>query len=127
MAVVISAAASELWMPSKVADCFGARRPIQAFVPRDSEMRRRLQQPGMEDCAGAEHDLVAGAVSLESLREGQSKGTPVRSAAAREFSSDETQVQCSMEFMMRSTDSPRQRDRARARLIWTLASAGELR
>jgi hypothetical protein len=56
-------------MPSKIVDYFGARRPILAFVPRESEMRHVLEQAGMSDFACDEFDVEAGAKALERLWE----------------------------------------------------------
>lgn len=65
--LLVVAGAHNLFMPSKIVDYFGARRPILAFVPRDSEMRRVLEQAGMTDYACDEADVAAGAASLERL------------------------------------------------------------
>ncbi len=65
--LLVVAAAHNLFMPSKIVDYFGARRPILAFVPRESEMRKVLEQAGMSDYACDEYDVEAGTAALERL------------------------------------------------------------
>jgi hypothetical protein len=65
--LLVVAPEHDLFMPSKIVDYFGARRPIMAFVPRQSEMRHVLEQAGMADFASDEHDVEAGAAALDRL------------------------------------------------------------
>lgn len=65
--LLVVAAAHNLFMPSKIVDYFGARRPILAFAPRDSEMRAVLEAAGMADHTCDPSDFEAGARSLEQL------------------------------------------------------------
>jgi glycosyltransferase involved in cell wall biosynthesis len=65
--LLVVAEAHNLFMPSKIVDYFGAHRPILAFVPRESEMRRVLDQAGMADFACEERDIAGGAKALERL------------------------------------------------------------
>ena len=67
--LLVVAAAHNLFMPSKIVDYFGARRPILAFVPRESEMRQVLEQAGMSAFACDEFDVESGAAALERLWE----------------------------------------------------------
>lgn len=65
--LLVVAAAHNLFMPSKIVDYFGAKRPILAFVPRESEMRRVLEAAGMASCACDERDVAGGAEALGRL------------------------------------------------------------
>jgi glycosyltransferase involved in cell wall biosynthesis len=65
--LLVVSSAHNLFMPSKVVDYFGARRPIMAFVPRDSEMRQVLEQAGMAEFACDESDVAGGVRVLEKL------------------------------------------------------------
>ncbi len=65
--LLVVAAAHNLFMPSKIVDYFGARRPILAFVPGNSEMRRVLDKAGMADYAADVHDVAGGALAIERL------------------------------------------------------------
>jgi glycosyltransferase involved in cell wall biosynthesis len=65
--LLVVSSAHNLFMPSKIVDYFGARRPILAFVPRDSEMRQVLEAAGMADFASDEFDVAAGVAALERL------------------------------------------------------------
>lgn len=65
--LLVVSAAHNLFMPSKIVDYFGARRPILAFVPRDSEMRQVLEQAGQAEFACDELDVAGGVVALEKL------------------------------------------------------------
>jgi hypothetical protein len=65
--LLVVAAAHNLFMPSKIVDYFGARRPILAFVPDHSEMRRVLDKAGMADYAADVNDVAGGALAIERL------------------------------------------------------------
>ncbi len=65
--LLVVSSTHNLFMPSKLADYFGARRPIMAFVPRDSEMRQVLEQAGMAGFACDEFDVAGGVAVLEKL------------------------------------------------------------
>jgi glycosyltransferase involved in cell wall biosynthesis len=65
--LLVVAEAHNLFMPSKIVDYFGARRPILAFVPRDSEMWSVLEDAGMADFACEERDVYGGIKALERL------------------------------------------------------------
>ncbi len=65
--LLVVAAAHNLFMPSKIVDYFGARRPILAFVPQTSEMRRVLEAAGMADYSCGERDAAAGAEAIGRL------------------------------------------------------------
>ena len=65
--LLVVSSAHNFFMPSKIVDYFGARRPILAFVPRQSEMRRVLETAGMAEFAADESDPGAGAAALEKL------------------------------------------------------------
>jgi len=67
--LLVVAAAHNLFMPSKIVDYFGAKRPIMAFVPKGSEMAGVLQQAGMAGFACEEFDVQAGAETLQRLWE----------------------------------------------------------
>lgn len=90
--LLVVAAAHNLFMPSKIVDYFGARRPILSFVPRASEMRRVLETAGMAEYACDPTDVEAGAAALDRLwrrfRAGQLTGDDSKG----EFWSSETQM-----------------------------------
>ena len=65
--LLVVAAAHNLFMPSKIVDYFGARRPILAFVPRKSEMRDVLVAAGMERFVCDENSVEDGVRALEAL------------------------------------------------------------
>jgi hypothetical protein len=56
-----------LFMPSKFVDYFGARRPVLAFVPRGSEMRRVLEEAGMAQHLCDELDVAGGGANIQAL------------------------------------------------------------
>jgi hypothetical protein len=90
--LLVVASAHNLFMPSKIVDYFGSRRPILSFVPRDSEMRRVLQQAGMDEFASDEFDVAGGAVALESLWAGYRAGALTCPAGKTQFWSSAVQV-----------------------------------
>jgi hypothetical protein len=65
--LLVVAAAHNLFMPSKIVDYFGARRPILAFVPRESEMHDVLLTAGMEKFVCGENSVEDGIRALEAL------------------------------------------------------------
>jgi len=65
--LLVVAEAHNLFMPSKIVDYFGARRPILAFVPPKSEMHEVLVEAGMEDFLCGDNDVDGGIQALESL------------------------------------------------------------
>lgn len=81
-----------LFMPSKIVDYFGAARPILAFVPRDSEMRRVLEAAGMAEFACDEFDVEAGVAALEKLWARHQAHTLTVNTDKTRFWSSETQV-----------------------------------
>ncbi len=90
--LLVVASAHNLFMPSKIVDYFGARRPIMAFVPRDSEMRHVLDQAGMSEFTCGEHDQEGGVVALETLWRRYQNGTLSVSAEKTRFWSSEVQI-----------------------------------
>lgn len=65
--LLVVAAAHNLFMPSKIVDYFGAKRPILAFVPKKSEMAGVLNQAGMGEYACEEFDAEGGCRALREL------------------------------------------------------------
>ena len=65
--LLIVALEHNLFMPSKIVDYFGARRPILAFVPEGSEMRGVLKKAGMEQYSCQSGDVEQGADALARL------------------------------------------------------------
>lgn len=65
--LLVAAGAHNLFMPSKLADYLGARRPILAFVPPGSEVARVLGRAGMAEGCCAEADVDAGRLALQRL------------------------------------------------------------
>lgn len=67
MLLLVVSSEHNLFMPSKIVDYFGARRPILAYVPEGSEMRHVLDEAGMAEQAVGEIDAEGGARAIESL------------------------------------------------------------
>jgi glycosyltransferase involved in cell wall biosynthesis len=65
--LLVVAAQHNLFMPSKIVDYFGVRRPILAFVPKASEMRQVLETAGLAAFTCDEFDVRAGTVALDRL------------------------------------------------------------
>jgi glycosyltransferase involved in cell wall biosynthesis len=65
--LLVIAEAHNFFMPSKIVDYFGARRPILAFVPPKSEMHDVLVEAGMEDYLCGDTDVEEGILALEGL------------------------------------------------------------
>jgi glycosyltransferase involved in cell wall biosynthesis len=100
--LLVVSAAHNLFMPSKIVDYFGARRPILAFVPRDSEMRRVLEAAGMAKFVSDESDTEAGATALENLWARYQSGTLAVSADKAQFWSSTVQIPRYLELVTRS-------------------------
>lgn len=81
-----------LFMPSKIVDYFGARRPILAFVPPESEMRSVLERAGMSEFACAPEDFEGGATALGRLWQRHQSGNLACDAGATTHWSSETQL-----------------------------------
>jgi glycosyltransferase involved in cell wall biosynthesis len=90
--LLVVSSAHNLFMPSKIVDYFGARRPILAFVPRDSEMRQVLEAAGMADFASDEFDVAAGVAALERLWSRYQSGALAVSADKTGFWSSAVQL-----------------------------------
>ena len=90
--LLVVASVHNLFMPSKIVDYFGSRRPILAFVPPDSEMRRVLEQAGMADFACDEFNVEAGAAAIEKLWRRYLSNNLAASAEKTRFWSSEVQV-----------------------------------
>ena len=90
--LLVVASAHNLFMPSKIVDYFGARRPIMAFVPRGSEMRRVLEQAGMAEFASDELDVEGGVAALERLWQRHLAGSLAAGGAKVDFWSSTVQI-----------------------------------
>jgi len=90
--LLVVAKAHDLFMPSKIVDYFGAKRPILAFVPESSEMRKVLDDAGMSRFAVAEKDVEEGGRAMEQLWEMHRNGKLRVSGGKTEFWSSETQI-----------------------------------
>lgn len=65
--LLVASRAKNLFIPSKMLDYFGAKRPVLAFVPSDSETRAILREARMDDYGSEEDDVEGGAQCLERL------------------------------------------------------------
>src|SRR6185295_1202352 len=101
--LLVVSAAHNLFMPSKIVDYFGARRPILALVPKESEMRRVLDTAGFADFACDEFDIANGAAALERLWDCYLAGTLVGDMEKSAFWSSETQVPRYLDLVSGST------------------------
>ncbi len=72
--LLIVAPEHNLFMPSKIVDYFGARRPILAFVPEGSEMRGVLENAGMAQYSCQNDDVEQGIDALRRLWEAYQAG-----------------------------------------------------
>ncbi len=90
--LLVVAAAHNLFMPSKIVDYFGARRPILSFVPRESEMRQVLESAGMVDYRCDPADVEGGVAALDRLWGRFRAGQLTVDAGKAAFWSSETQM-----------------------------------
>lgn len=90
--LLVVAAQHNLFMPSKIVDYFGVRRPILAFVPPASEMRQVLEAAEMTAYACDEFDINGGAVALGRLWQQYQSGALNRAAGKTAFWSSEQQI-----------------------------------
>lgn len=90
--LLVVASQHNLFMPSKIVDYFGVRRPILAFVPRASEMRQVLEAAGMAAFTCDEFDVAAGVAALERLWRGHQAGTLNTNTSRTNFWSSAEQV-----------------------------------
>jgi glycosyltransferase involved in cell wall biosynthesis len=90
--LLIVSSEHNLFMPSKVVDYFGVRRPILAFVPRESEMRRVLEAADMAHYTCDEADIDAGATALAKLWTRYKLGTLDRDEGNTTYWSSEVQI-----------------------------------
>lgn len=97
--LLVVAPEHNLFMPSKIVDYFGVRRPILAFVPRESEMRRVLEAAAMTDYVCDESDVAAGAMALGRLWARYQLGKLDGGAGNTAFWSSEVQVPRYVELM----------------------------
>jgi len=97
--LLVVAPEHNLFMPSKIVDYFGVRRPILAFVPHESEMRRVLEAAAMTDYVCDESDVAAGAAALGRLWERYKLGTLDGGEGNATFWSSEVQVPRYVELM----------------------------
>jgi len=67
--LLVVAREHDLFMPSKIVDYFGARRPILAFVPDGSEMSGVLKNAGMERYSCLSDSVSQGADAISRLWE----------------------------------------------------------
>jgi glycosyltransferase involved in cell wall biosynthesis len=90
--LLVVAPEHDLFMPSKIVDYFGAARPIMAFVPRQSEMRRVLEKAGMAEFASDERDVDGGARALARLWKQHQAGKLTVQSDKTTYWSSETQI-----------------------------------
>jgi glycosyltransferase involved in cell wall biosynthesis len=102
--LLVVAAAHNLFMPSKIVDYFGAKRPIMAFVPSGSEMAAVLHNAGMSAFACQEVDVQAGADALQRLWEMHKAGNLEVDAGRTGYWSSEVQLPRYIELATRSVE-----------------------
>lgn len=90
--LLVVSPAHNLFMPSKIVDYFGARRPILAFVPPESEMRSVLERAGMSEFACTPDDFEGGATALGRLWQRYQSRTLACDAGETAHWSSETQL-----------------------------------
>lgn len=101
--LLVVAAQHNLFMPSKIVDYFGIRRPILAFVPPASEMRQVLEAAGMAAFTSDEFDVSAGTAALARLWALYQEGQLGAAAGNTHFWSSEEQVPRYVELVGRTT------------------------
>lgn len=99
--LLVVASVHNLFMPSKIVDYFGARRPILAFVPRESEMRQVLEQAGMAEFTRDEFDVTGGAAALQKLWKRYRADALTCNTEKIRFWSSETQIPRYVELVSR--------------------------
>jgi glycosyltransferase involved in cell wall biosynthesis len=99
--LLVVASAHNLFMPSKIVDYFGARRPIMAFVAKESEMRQVLEQAGMAEFACDECDVAGGVVALQALWNRYQANALACNAEKTRYWSSETQIPRYLELVSR--------------------------
>jgi glycosyltransferase involved in cell wall biosynthesis len=102
--LLVVSAAHSLFMPSKIVDYFGVRRPILAFVPGESEMRRVLESAGFADFACDEFDIAGGASALERLWDRYLAGTLVGDMGKSASWSSEVQIPRYLDFVLQAKE-----------------------
>lgn len=90
--LLVVSSAHNFFMPSKIVDYFGSGRPILSFVPRDSEMRRVLEQAGQAEFASDEFDVEGAVAALEKLWARFSTGRLCEPMGKTAFWSSEVQI-----------------------------------
>jgi glycosyltransferase involved in cell wall biosynthesis len=65
--LLVTSSDQNLFVPSKMLDYFGAKRPVLGFVPEDSETRDILNMAGMDGYTSADQDVAGGVIKLELL------------------------------------------------------------
>lgn len=90
--LLVVAPEHNLFMPSKIVDYFGAKRPILAFVPKGSEMDGVLRQAGMGEFSCQETDVDAGTAALRELWKRYQSGNLTADSAKTAYWSSETQI-----------------------------------
>jgi len=65
--LLVTCKGDNLFVPSKMMDYFGARRPILGFVPPESETYEILDDAGMAQYTSGETDVESGAQNIEQL------------------------------------------------------------
>lgn len=107
--LLVVAPQHNLFMPSKIVDYFGSRRPILAFVPRESEMRQVLETAGMAGFTSDVRDIASGAEALGRLWELYLGGKLMCEAQNTSFWSSETQVPRFLDRVTRIAEAVRKR------------------
>ncbi len=90
--LLVTSRADNIYVPSKMMDYFGAKRPILGFVPPDSETFSILKEAGMAQYVSDETDIEGGVRSLEQLWQAWRDGRPACTFAGTEKWSASFQV-----------------------------------
>jgi glycosyltransferase involved in cell wall biosynthesis len=98
--LLVTGRADNIYVPSKMMDYFGAKRPILGFVPPDCETYSILKEAGMAQYVSDETDIEGGVRSLEQLWQAWKDGRPACTFAGAEQWSASFQVPRVVQLLM---------------------------
>ena len=90
--LLVASREQNFFVPSKLLDYFGAKRPVLGFVPPDSETYSILKKAGMARYVSDEADVEGGVRSLEELWRARQDDCATRASASTEQWSASFQV-----------------------------------
>ncbi|MCS7090550.1 MAG: hypothetical protein RMN51_11365 [Verrucomicrobiota bacterium] len=104
--LLVVSPAHDLYMPSKIVDYLGARRPILGMVPSGSEMHALLVKAGFGRYCADPGDIAGTRSLLEQLWEAYRWGTLQAPPGDRSFWSSETQLPFYLQLVESASTDP---------------------